>query len=449
MGRGPTLIPRYTRPEMGAIWSEPSRLALWLEIELLAVEGWAAVGRVPAADALALRAAAHVDPARIADIEARTGHDLASFVEGVAEGAGPAGRWLHFGLTSNDVVDTALSVQLTRSTDLLLTGLDGLIGEVAGLARRWRDVPEIGRTHGVHAEPLTFGLKAARWHAELGRGRARLQAARAEVAVGKVSGPVGTYAGCDPRVEAHVCRALGLAPADGATQVVPRDRHAAWLCALAVLAGSLEYVATEIRGLQRTEIREVEEPFRAGQKGSSSMPHKRNPEKCERVSGLARVVRGHASTALADQPLWHERDISHSSAERIILPDAAIALDYMIHLMRGVVSGLLVYPEAMEANLGKTRGLWASGQVLLALIGAGLSREDSYRLVQEHAMAAWADPGGPTFRDRLSADRRVVDTLGPCGLDDVFDLKYQLRYVPGILEGMGLGGPAAAPSPGR
>jgi adenylosuccinate lyase len=425
---------------MGAVWSEATRLALWLEVELLAVEGWAAIGVVPASEAEALRRAARVDPVRMAEIEARTGHDLASFVEAVAEGVGPAGRWLHFGLTSNDVVDTALGVQLTRATDLLLSGLDALADAVADLARAWRDLPQIGRTHGVHAEPVTFGLRAARWYAELRRGRARLEAARREVAVGKVSGPVGTYAGCDPRVEAFVCRALGLQPAEGATQVVPRDRHAAWLCTLAVLAGTLEYVATDIRGLQRTEIREVEEPFRTGQKGSSSMPHKRNPEKCERIAGLARVVRADAGVALADQALWHERDISHSSAERIALPDAAIALDYMLQLLRTVVAGLHVYPEAMAANLDRTRGLWASGQVLSALIGAGLAREEAYRLVQQHATAAWDDPRGPSFRERLATDPRVAEALGPEGLGAVFDLRQQLRHVPEIFAALGLGG---------
>ena len=438
------VIPRYSRPEMAALWSDTSRLAVWLEVELLAVEGWAAIGGVPAADAAALRAAARIDAERSAELEARTGHDLASFVEAVAETAGPPGRWLHYGLTSSDVVDTALSVQLTRATDLLLTGLSALSATVADLALRYRNLAEIGRTHGVHAEPVTFGLKAARWYAELARDRVRLEAARREVAVGKVSGPVGTYAGCDPRVEAFVCARLGLEPADGATQIVPRDRHAAWLCALAVLAGSLEFIATEVRGLQRTELREVEEPFRAGQKGSSSMPHKRNPEKCERVCGLARLLRGHAATALSNQAVWHERDISHSSVERIILPDSALAVDYMLALLRDVLAGLHVYPEAMEDALGRTRGLWASGQVLLVLIGAGLSREAAYRLVQEHAMAAWDDPQGPPFRERLLADARVTEAVSAEDLRGAFDLTHQLRFVPGIFERLGLGSGTAA-----
>ena len=424
---------------MGQVWDEPEKLRLWLEIELLAVEGWAAIGRVPAADAAALRARARLDPARIAEIEARTGHDLASFVQGVAETTGPEGRWLHFGLTSNDVVDTALCAQLTQATDLLIADVDAVLGVLGPQALRYADQPEIGRTHGVHAEPITFGLRLARWHAELQRARRRLQAARDEVAVGKLSGPVGTYAGLDPRVERFVCERLGLRPADGATQVVPRDRHAAWLCALAVVAGSLDYIATEIRGLQRTEVREVEEPFRAGQKGSSSMPHKRNPEKCERICGLARLIRGHASAALQDQALWHERDISHSSVERLILPDSAIALDYMLGLCRTIVADLHVYPEAMEGNLARTRGLWASGQVLLALIGAGASREDAYQLVQGHAMAAWGDPAGPTFRERLLGDARITEVLGAEGLEGCFDLRQQLRHVPDILTSIGIG----------
>jgi adenylosuccinate lyase len=432
------VLPRYTRPAMGAIWEDAERLRLWLEVELLAVEGWAAIGRIPAEDARTLRERVRLDPARVAELEARTGHDVASFVQALAETAGPAGRWLHFGLTSNDVVDTALGVQLARATDLLLRDLDELLEAVAEQARRHRDLPEMGRTHGVHAEPITFGLKVARWHAELARSRRRLAAAREEVAVGKLSGPVGTYAGCDPRVERYVCERLGLRPAEGATQVVPRDRHAAWLCTLAVLAGSLEFIATEIRGLQRTELREVEEPFREGQKGSSSMPHKRNPEKCERICGLARLVRGYAAAALQDQALWHERDISHSSVERVILPDAAILLDYMLDLCRGIVAGLRVYPEAMAANLARTRGLWASGQVLLALIGAGAGREEAYRLVQEHAMAAWEDPAGPDFRARLASDPRVRAWLAPEALEACFDLTQQLRHVPEIFAGLGL-----------
>ena len=432
------MIPRYTRPEMGAVWSDAERLRLWLEVELAAVDAWAELGAVPAEDAAQLRQRARLDPARVAELEARTGHDLASFVEAVAETAGPAGRWLHFGLTSNDVVDTALCVQLTRATDLLLAGVTAVQAAVAVQAGRYRDLPAIGRTHGVHAEPVTLGLKFARWHAELERGRARLHQARAEVAVGKLSGPVGTYAGLDPRLEASVCARLGLTPAHGATQIVPRDRHAAWVCALAILGGSLDYMATEIRGLQRTEVRELEEPFRSGQKGSSSMPHKRNPEKCERISGLARLLRGNAQVALQDQVVWHERDISHSSAERLILPDSAIALDYMLELLRGIMADLHVYPDAVAANLGRTRGLFASGQVLLALIASGLGREEAYRLVQGHAMAAWEDPTGLDFAARLRGDARVTGALGSQGLERCFDLRHQLRFVPGIYAALGL-----------
>ncbi len=433
------MIPRYTRPEMGQIWSEETRLRLWLEVELLAVEGWAEIGVIPREDARALRGQARLDPARAAELEARTGHDLASFVEAVAETAGAPGRWLHFGLTSNDVVDTALCVQLTRATDLLLADLNALQGVLAQQAKRYRDLPEIGRTHGVHAEPVTFGLKLARWHAEFGRAAERLAAVRREVAVGKLSGPVGSYAGSDPRVEAYVCARLGLEPALGATQVITRDRHAAWVSAIAVLGGSCDYAATEVRGLQRTEIREVEEPFRAGQKGSSSMPHKRNPEKAERISGLARYLRGLAVTALQDQPLWHERDISHSSVERLILPDAAITADYILGLLSDIVAGMHVYPEAMAGNLRRSRGLWASGQVLLALIRVGMSREEAYRLVQAHTMASWQEPDGPDFRQRLEGDPRIGAVLPPAELGSCFDLDHQLRFVPEIFARLGLG----------
>lgn len=432
------VIPRYTRPRMGAIWSDEARLQLWLEIELLAVEGWASIGVVPAEDARLLRQTARLDPARAAELEARTGHDVASFVEAVAETAGQPGRWLHFGLTSNDVVDTALCVQLTRATDLLLADVDELLSILARQARTYRDQVEIGRTHGVHAEPVTLGLKLARWHAEFGRARRRLEAARTEIAVGKLSGPVGTYAGCDPRLEEYVCARLGLQPALGATQVVSRDRHAAWVSAVALLGGSCDYVATEIRGLQRTEIRELEEPFRAGQKGSSSMPHKRNPEKAERICGLARYLRGLAVTALQDQPLWHERDISHSSVERLILPDAAIAADYMLGLLSGILAEMHVFPASMQANLDRTRGLWASGQVLLALIAAGMSREEAYRLVQEHALAAWENLDGPDFRTRMGADPRIRDRVAAASLDRCFDPGYQLRFVPEIFAKLGL-----------
>jgi adenylosuccinate lyase len=432
------MIARYTRPAMGRIWSDENRLQIWLEIELAAAEAWAEVGAVPREDALALRRAARVDAARMAELEARTGHDVASFVEAVAETAGPAGRWLHYGLTSSDVVDTALSLQLTQAARLLDQDCEGLLQAVAEQARRWADLPMIGRTHGVHAEPITLGLKLARWHEELKRGRARLAAAAADLRVGQLSGPVGTYAGLDPRVERLVCQRLGLSPAADSTQVLARDRHASFVCALAVLAGSLEYCATEIRGLQRTEARELEEPFRLGgpgekgQKGSSSMPHKRNPEKCERVAGLARLIRGYAVTALQDQALWHERDISHSSAERVLLPDACIALDYALALFADIVRGLRVYPQAMRANLERTRGLWASGQVLLALIAAGLDRETAYRLVQEHAMATWEDLNGPDFRARLLADPRLPAGAG-AAVDRCFDLGHQLRHVPEIM----------------
>jgi len=430
------MIDRYTRPVMARIWGSENRLRLQLDVELAAVDGWVAVGRVPVTDAEALRQSARLDPARMAELEGSTGHDVASFVEAVAETAGPAGRWLHFGLTSNDVNDTTLALQLVQATDLLLEDLDALDRAVLDKAAALRDVPQIGRTHGVHAEPITAGLMFARWHAEIARGRARLQNAREEVRVGKISGPVGTYAGLDPRIERLVCERMQLRPARDATQVVARDRHAAYLCALAVLGGSLEYFATTIRGLQRTEVREVEEPFRGGQKGSSSMPHKRNPEKCERICGQARLLRAFALAGLEDQALWFERDISHSSTERVILPDATTLLDYMLSLLTEIVAGLHVYPEAMARNLAATRGLWSSGPALNALIGAGLPREEAYRLVQEHAQAAWG--GGATFAERLLADLRLTE-VARAALASSFDVQAQLRHVPGILADLGVG----------
>ncbi len=429
------MIERYTRPAMARIWGAENRLHAQLDVELAAVDGWVSIGRVPAADAEALRAHARLDPARMAALEASTGHDIASFVEAVAETAGPAGRWLHFGLTSNDVNDTALAIQLVQATDVLLADLDALDRAIMDKAAAHRDVPQIGRTHGVHAEPVTAGLVFARWHSELQRGRARLDAAREEVRVGKVSGPVGTYAGLDPRIERLVCERFGLRSARDATQIVARDRHAAYLCALAVVGGSLEYFATTIRGLQRTEVREVEEPFRGGQKGSSSMPHKRNPEKCERICGQARLLRAYALAGLEDQALWFERDISHSSTERVILPDATTILDYMLALLTEIVAGLHVYPDAMAKNLAATRGLWSSGPALNALIGAGLRREQAYRLVQEHAQAAW--DGGPTFQERLLGDPRL-DDAARAALAESFDVAAQLRHVPQILADLGV-----------
>jgi adenylosuccinate lyase len=395
------VIPRYTLPEMGAVWSEETKLGHWLRIEVLACEAWAELGRIPPADLEAIRSGASVDADRVRRIEETTHHDVAAFVQAVAETVGPAGRWIHFGMTSSDLLDTALALQLRSAADLLMTKLEALLAAVRDRALEHRATPCVARTHGVHAEPTTFGHKLAVWAFELDRDRERLRRAREVVSVGKVSGVVGTYGAVDPFVEEHVCRELGLRPAEAATQVIQRDRHAEFVGALAVTAATLEKIAVEIRHLARTEVREVEEPFEPGQKGSSAMPHKRNPVLCERITGLARVVRAAVGPALEDVALWHERDISHSSVERVILPDATIALDYMLNLAEHVVRRLRVFPDRMRANLEAGGGLAFSQRVLLALIDRGMSREDAYRLVQEAAAEAW--DRGADFRAEVRA----------------------------------------------
>lgn len=395
------MIPRYTLPEMGAVWSEETKLDHWLRIEVLACEAWAELGRIPSADLEAIRSGASVDPERVRQIEETTHHDVAAFVQAVAETVGPAGRWIHFGMTSSDLLDTAQALQLRSAADLLLTKLEALLAAVRDRALQHRATPCVARTHGVHAEPTTFGYKLAVWAFELDRDRDRLRRAREIVGVGKVSGVVGTYGSVDPFVEEHVCRELGLRPAEAATQVIQRDRHAEYVGALAVTAATLEKIAIELRHLARTEVREVEEPFEPGQKGSSAMPHKRNPVLCERVTGLARVVRATVGPALEDVALWHERDISHSSVERLILPDATIALDYMLHLAEHVIRRLRVFPDRMRANLEAGGGLAFSQRVLLSLIDRGMSREDAYRLVQEAAAETW--DRGADFRAEVRA----------------------------------------------
>ena len=350
------MIPRYTHTEMGAVWSEARRYGAWLEVELAATDALAAMGVVPESDARTLRERASFDVARIEEIEQTTQHDVIAFTTAVAERVGPAARWLHYGLTSSDVIDTALALQMREACDLLLADIDGLLAAVARRADEHRRTPMIGRTHGVHAEPMTFGVKLALWYAEIQRGRQRIVQARETVSVGKLSGAVGMFAHLDPSVEAAVCRRLGLTPAPVSSQIVQRDRHAELMTALAILAASLEKFAVEIRGLQKTEIGEVEEPFARGQKGSSAMPHKRNPIGCEQVAGLARLIRGNALAALENVALWHERDISHSSVERIILPDSFIALDHMLRRFTRIVSGMVVYPDRMLENLRRSRG---------------------------------------------------------------------------------------------
>jgi adenylosuccinate lyase len=418
------MIPRYRRPQMAAIWSDEARLANWLEIEILAVEVWARLGVVPEADARAVRERARFDVDRVAERERVTRHDVAAFVDELAEAVGPAGRWVHFGLTSSDVLDTGLALQLRASADLLLEGLERLLGATKRLAIAHRGTVMAGRTHGVVAEPTSFGHKVALWAFELARDRERLRRAREVVSVGAISGAVGTYAQVDPRVEEEVCARLGLRPAEASNQIVARDRHAELMSALAITASTLDAIATELRHLARTEVREVQEPFAAGQKGSSAMPHKRNPVRCERITGLARVIRGNLQAALENTVLWHERDISHSSAERVILPDSAMALDFMLAELTEVLGGLSVFPERMRENLDVGGGLVASQNVLLALVDAGLSRDEAYEIVQAAAAAAWDE--GASFRERVGTDPRVRDLLGS-SLDELFDPARALR----------------------
>ena len=418
------MIPRYVLPEMAAVWSEEARLGHWLEIEILAAEALAGLGIVPDADAREIRASASFDAERVAEVERVTRHDVAAFVDVVAASAGTAGRWVHFGLTSSDVLDTGLALQLRDASDLLLERLERMLAVAKRMALANRDVVMAGRTHGVVAEPTSFGHKVALWAFELDRDRDRLLRAREAVSVGAISGAVGTYAQVDPRVEEEVCAKLGLRAAEASSQIVARDRHAELMGALAITASTLDAIATEIRHLARTEVREVQEPFATGQKGSSAMPHKRNPVRCERVTGLARVIRGNLQAALENTVLWHERDISHSSAERVILPDSTIALHFMLSEMLEVLEGLEVYPERMRENLQVGGGLAFSQNVLLALVDAGLARDEAYAIVQTAAAAAWDE--GASFRDLLAADARVRERIGG-RLDELFDPVAALR----------------------
>ena len=413
------MIPRYRLPEMEAVWSDEARLANWLEIELLAVEALAELGTVPPDDAAACRARAVFTVEAVAEREAVTRHDVAAFVDVVAGTIGPEGRWLHFGLTSSDVLDTGFALQLRAAADVLLAELEHLLATTTRLALRHRDTVMAGRSHGVIAEPTSFGHKLAVWAFELDRDRDRLRRAREVVSVGAISGAVGTYASVDPRVEELVCARLGLRSVEASTQVIQRDRHAELMTAIAITASTLDKIATEIRHLARTEVREVQEPFAEGQKGSSAMPHKRNPVVSERVSGLARVIRGHAQTALENVTLWHERDISHSSAERLIFPDATGLLAFMLRDVTWVLDGLEVFPDRMRENLDVGGGVVYSQSALLALVGAGMSRGEAYALVQAAAAAAWDE--GANFRAVLEADERVGSLLDPAGLDALFD----------------------------
>jgi adenylosuccinate lyase len=431
---------------MGAVWSDTQKYRTWLEVELAATDALAEAGVVPVEDAKTLRARADFDVDRIEAIEQTTQHDVIAFTTAVAEKAGPSARWLHFGLTSSDVIDTALALQTRRACDLILADIAALAAAIRTRALEHRRTPMIGRTHGVHAEPMTFGVKLALWYAELDRSRVRVERAREGISVGKLSGAVGMFAHLDPSIEEAVCARLGLTPAPVSSQVIQRDRHAEVLCALAILAASLEKFALEVRGLQKTEIGEVEEPFGRGQKGSSAMPHKKNPIGCEQIVGLARLIRANAMAALENVALWHERDISHSSVERVILPDSFIALDHMLRRFTRIVADLVVRPDRMRENLARSRGLVFSGSVLLELARLGVSREQAYEWVQRNAMRSAQEQRD--FKPLLEADPDIARVLPGGPLDAAFDLETQLRHVDAIFSRVFRGG-AAAPHPGE
>lgn len=421
------MIGRYTNPEMGRIWSDQRKYETWLQVELAALDAMARAGIVPPEAARDIRTRAAFTIERIEAIEQTTQHDVIAFTTAVAEQVGPSARWFHFGLTSSDIIDTAQALQMREACELILGGLDALMHAVRRRAEEHRHTPMIGRTHGVHAEPMTFGLKLALWYAELGRDVDRMRRAQAIVAVGKLSGAVGTFAHLPPSIETDVCRSVGLTPAPVASQVIQRDRHAELLSALAITGSSLEKFALEIRGLQKTEIGEVEEPFAHGQKGSSAMPHKRNPIGCEQIVGLARLLRANAGAAFENNALWHERDISHSSVERVILPDSFIALDHMLRRFTRIVSGMIVHADRMGENLQRSRGVVFSGTVLLELTRRGVSREEAYALVQRNAMRSHDE--GHDFKALLRDDQDVVRVLPPADLERAFDLHEQLRHV--------------------
>jgi adenylosuccinate lyase len=430
------VIDRYTRPAMGRIWSEEAKYEAWLRVELAVCEAYARRGRIPA-DAMArIRERARVDVRRILEIQTRVKHEMIALLTSLEEQLGADSRFVHIGLTSSDVWDTATAMQLRDSADLLIAGQRRLHAALRGLALRHKDTLCVGRTHGVHAEPTTFGLKVALWYAESARTLERLARAREVISVGQISGAVGTFVHVEPELEEEVCRALGLAPAPVTNQVIQRDRHAEFMAMLAVAAASLEKIGLEIRGLQRTEVLEAEEPFSEGQKGSSAMPHKRNPELAERICGLARLVRSNALAALENVALWHERDISHSSVERVILPDTTIVLDYMLDLTAFVIEGLAVYPDRMADNLERSYGLVYSQRVLLKLTDAGLARQTAYELVQKHAMRAWKERR--PFQTLLAEDPDVAKHLSPADLKDCFDPSWYLRNVDAIFRRAGL-----------
>lgn len=421
------MIERYSRPEMSRIWEPEEKFRRWLEIELAATEAWAKLGKVPAKALKNIQKKSKFSVKRIERIEARVKHDVIAFVTNVAENVGPDGRYLHLGLTSSDVLDTCLALQLRDAGEILLKDIQALMRVLKKRALEHKWTVQVGRSHGIHAEPITFGLKLALWYDEMARQRKRLELAVEQIAYGKCSGAVGTFANCPPQVEAHVMRQLGLKAAPASSQILQRDRHAFYFSTLAVIAGTIDKIATEIRHLQRTEVLEAEEFFSKGQKGSSAMPHKRNPILSENLSGLARLIRGYAVAAFENQALWHERDISHSSVERVIGPDATITLDFMFGRVTRLLEKLIVYPERMKANLEGLRGLVHSQRVLLALVDAGLRREEAYRIVQEAAMKVWETR--EDFRELLKKNKKVLQHLKPAAIDKIFDLQYHLKHV--------------------
>jgi len=426
------VISRYTRPEMGRIWADENKFRMWLAVEVAATETLAEAGLVPQEAAKAIREKGDFNLARIHQVEAEVKHDVIAFTTAVAEKVGPQSRWLHYGLTSNDVVDTAQALQIKEASGLIAKDLKALRAVLKRRAFEFKDTPMIGRTHGIHAEPITFGIKLANWYSETERNIVRFERAAEEMRVGKLSGAVGTFAHLEPEYEVQICERLGLKAAEISSQVIQRDRHANYISTLAVIAATLDMIATEIRHLQRTEVREAEEFFSEKQKGSSAMPHKRNPVTCEQISGLARVVRANAQAAFENVALWHERDISHSSVERVILPDSTILVDYLLNKTTKLLDTLLVYPKRMLQNLESTGGLVFSGQLLLDLAESGMLREDAYRLVQEHAMRAWKQ--GLNFRELVTKDKKISKRVSPVQLSRAFSLKRQLRNVDKIFE---------------
>lgn len=430
------MIERYTRPEMGSIWTEENKFNAWLEVEILACEAWSELGDIPKEDVQKLRDNASFDINRIYEIEQETRHDVVAFTRAVSETLGEERKWVHYGLTSTDVVDTALSYLLKQANDILRKDIENFIDILRDKAIEHKHTVMMGRTHGVHAEPTTFGLKMALWYEEMKRNLERFNAAAESVEYGKISGAVGTYANIDPFVEKYVCEKLGTKPAPVSTQTLQRDRHAHYMATLALVAASIEKFATEVRGLQKSETREVEEAFAKGQKGSSAMPHKRNPIGSENMVGLARVIRGHMVTAYENVALWHERDISHSSAERVILPDATIALNYMLNRFGNIVKNLTVFPDNMKRNMDRTLGLIYSQRILLALIDKGMAREAAYDTVQPRAMEAW-DKQVP-FRSLVEADETITSHLSPEEIADCFDYNYHIKHVDTIFDRIGL-----------